>query len=1045
MIKGKTTNFDLDLIYKQYLPPDSVFPCVEVCSINDCSIGTLKYMANKAAKQKETTDATRGEEHRDGGSGVVSDKRYSHNTTGLIYIPLFTRSHWIAGVFSLSSQAAPLNNISQKQQKRKAYVLRVYDSAPSPPVERDVRRAFRPYDDSITVEFIPTPRQVRFSEDCGIFMSMRFFAFAVRVNVRITPGLTKMVRFLFNTALRHCEEPPTRAVFLSRLKRLLELRTDNERQSILDDTIIEWRQKQQQPTHQHLKNSSRHDDGRECLDGGAGAPQPSQQQGQRTTDANDDGAVGNAVRSTTGNEELVEPMEWSQPQSEDEEPSQEGEEENVTGLGGVDTVRADTKFPTEPKHRLIAHQARRALLRADLGWDVHRRRKNTFIVTALALVSVGTGDEKELRPQTITNFRTTNQLKEKTEFDLSTVFDVLQLPYFSLQCNDHRPRAQQKRSNKTDGNLRAHGLILVPTTPHLLTTKEARDSLAALYVRGQEGLGMPTTLQFNQTNYAFRLGAALCRHYPEKKKDKQKKKKTPDAEETASSEADGSWEFSLTEDASQALWGVYLPSRWRTYGALADMESGRTAKRTASKQQSRMAADNQPTKKNKKTKKKKVATRRHIDVDLDAEDEEASYHKADGNDRNNNTTTEVRYDDDGRQANGHQSSSRQHRRNRRRNNNNRDEVVEALCDTPELVLSSITVPCLNVPGRTCLGKSPFCPRKWLVFPEKPKHIHEVTWRSKTEQTRQRHLNWLRDLQAMPDDLLRYHSLASAILEFVFRLYRDGHATWSTIYGNMMLIAGALKDLPLYTNVQESIDLNKDVEWKSAMACIRRYKQMQPTKAPTPLSAENYCKARKVLLRQSHSSPLAALFLALMWNCAARAGDITTLLKRDVQLLMQPLNGDKANDNTSNNKGQNRKAPLPHLRVVSNAEGVPQRYPVLVWMARGKASHFRTPYEVTATLAEDEALILLKHMDSIKKKGAPLFTSEDSSMVRKMVSNVLKSIDPKMALPSVRKGAIRYCAKLGMTMEELRLMTGHTQDSTLNIYLGRGQQTIMDAA
>ncbi|EPY15840.1 hypothetical protein STCU_11727 [Strigomonas culicis] len=80
------------------------------------------------------------------------------------------------------------------------------------------------------------------------------------------------------------------------------------------------------------------------------------------------------------------------------------------------------------------------------------------------------------------------------------------------------------------------------------------------------------------------------------------------------------------------------------------------------------------------------------------------------------------------------------------------------------------------------------------------------------------------------------------------------------------------------------------------------------------------------------------------------------------------------------------------------------------------------------------------MNRIRKKGARLFTKEDSSMARKMVSNVLRSIDRTMALPSVRKGAIRYCAKLGMTKEELRRMTGHTQDRTLDGYLGPGLRT-----
>ncbi|KAH9597843.1 hypothetical protein LSM04_002897 [Trypanosoma melophagium] len=392
MIKGKNTNSDLDLIYGLYMPPKSALPCMEVGELDDCSIQVLKRMADMAAMQKKRmAGATRGEgRHDGGGEEAVSDKHYSQNTTGLIYIPLFTRSHWIAGVFSLSSITATSNNIHSKQlgsQQRQKYVLRVYDSAPSPPVERDVRRAFRPFDDSITVEFVPTPRQVRFSEDCGIFMSICFFAFAVNVNVHITPGLTKMVRHLFDAVLRHREKPPTRAFFLSRLKCLLELQTDDERQLIFHATMNKWlqQQHQQRHTHQLKKNPSRHRDEGTLLYGGAGASPPSQQRRLRGTNVNEEEADDSAVRLTTANEETMEPMEWSQPQGEVEGSSREGEEEDVTELGVVETVRAETKFPAEPKRRSIACQARRALLRAQLNWEVNQRRKVTYILSGLAL------------------------------------------------------------------------------------------------------------------------------------------------------------------------------------------------------------------------------------------------------------------------------------------------------------------------------------------------------------------------------------------------------------------------------------------------------------------------------------------------------------------------------------------------------------------------------------------------------------------------------------------------------------------------------------
>ena len=326
----------------------------------------------------------------------------------------------------------------------------------------------------------------------------------------------------------------------------------------------------------------------------------------------------------------------------------------------------------------------------------------------------------------------------------------------------------------------------------------------------------------------------------------------------------------------------------------------------------------------------------------------------------------------------------------------------------ETVLAVGPTLCLNGPGRLGTGGAETCPRTWFIFPEKPPHVQQSAWNAVTEQTRGIHRKWLHELRAMPEDIhSQSTNLAAAALELTRRMAVARRWRWSTMAKSLAAIAGALRQLPLYTTMTEGVNLTKFPEWTAATKAIQRYERESGAAPPPPITRRDCEAARAVLVKRS---PIADLYLGMMWAFAARAGDISTLHPRDVEM------------NSATREDGN--------------------VGVTLTMRRGKGARFRGKYLTSSTLSKQDACLLHKLMCQAPQ-NRPLFQNPDE--LREEIRAALKRGNREYALPSVRKGAVRHLAAHNVPEEQLLRLTGHTRLETLHRYLGDGRQLTREAA
>lgn len=324
------------------------------------------------------------------------------------------------------------------------------------------------------------------------------------------------------------------------------------------------------------------------------------------------------------------------------------------------------------------------------------------------------------------------------------------------------------------------------------------------------------------------------------------------------------------------------------------------------------------------------------------------------------------------------------------------------------ILQHATTAHLNEQGRSEGGPAT-CPRQWFIHPSRPPHVSQLAWEALTPQVRDRHRRWLHDLRAMPAELLD-RNLASAAIEMVRAMATMRHWKWSTVAKNLAMIAGALRDLPLYTNQTDPIELNHYPEWRAAMQAASRLEKESVAEPPAPVTLEEYHAARKELQTKA---PLADLYLAMMWAFAARAGDIASLQAQDVSISATT----RQSDGTVG---------------------------VVLEMKRNKGARARKEtYTVPSTMQREDASELLKLQCSRPPK-APLFPKKGEDL-RDLIRTALRRSNRDAALPSVRKGAIRHLVAKGMPLDQLMMLTGHTQKETLWRYAFVGHRLPVEAA
>lgn len=312
-------------------------------------------------------------------------------------------------------------------------------------------------------------------------------------------------------------------------------------------------------------------------------------------------------------------------------------------------------------------------------------------------------------------------------------------------------------------------------------------------------------------------------------------------------------------------------------------------------------------------------------------------------------------------------------------------------------------PYLNWQGRR--DEAAICPREWIIYSQRPRHVSQLSWSAVTPTIRQQHIRWLRELKTMPSDLLQL-DLATAAIALVNRMHRTRRWKWSTHAKALSNIRAALLNLPLYTNARTGVDLAKYPQWSAAVTATHRYERETPAHPPPPIDRLQY-----QLTRQSLSQdPIPALYLGMMWSFAARAGDIGQLKARDIHFTPPADSSD------------------PTVRVS-------------LTVRRGKGARFRGPYTLASHLLRADASVLQQLMEH-RRENQLLFSP--LGPVKDKVRAALRLHNSEAALPSVRKGATRCLADQATSDEEVMRLTGHTRQATLQRYLGYGRHLTAEA-
>jgi integrase len=178
-----------------------------------------------------------------------------------------------------------------------------------------------------------------------------------------------------------------------------------------------------------------------------------------------------------------------------------------------------------------------------------------------------------------------------------------------------------------------------------------------------------------------------------------------------------------------------------------------------------------------------------------------------------------------------------------------------------------------------------CPRAWYIFPDRPPHISKLAWEATSAGVRKQHIAWLREIRSMPADLLQM-DFSQAVLELVRRRALVKRWKWSTIERQLATAKSALAHITLYTNVATPIELDKDPEWRQAKRAASRFRSETPPEPPPPIDKTQYEAARALL----NADPKAQLLLTMLWAFAGRAGDITGLTPQNINLGRKTSNG-----------------------------------------------------------------------------------------------------------------------------------------------------------
>lgn len=177
LLEGTTTNLELDDLLTTYMPHPLFTKCTRLVHVSP-------QLYKQAVKR------------------VKSDTRH-------FYFPIHTRHHWLAAILVYDDNP-------------KTVRLRVFDSAPSIIVRKDVRKAFTKLDPDLKISFVKCVPQEKHSNDCGLFMLAYIFADALEERICSPRSLPAKLRPFFHDALQRRVPKPA---FLQQLRELLGSRS----------------------------------------------------------------------------------------------------------------------------------------------------------------------------------------------------------------------------------------------------------------------------------------------------------------------------------------------------------------------------------------------------------------------------------------------------------------------------------------------------------------------------------------------------------------------------------------------------------------------------------------------------------------------------------------------------------------------------------------------------------------------------------------------------------------------------------------------------
>jgi integrase len=271
----------------------------------------------------------------------------------------------------------------------------------------------------------------------------------------------------------------------------------------------------------------------------------------------------------------------------------------------------------------------------------------------------------------------------------------------------------------------------------------------------------------------------------------------------------------------------------------------------------------------------------------------------------------------------------------------------------------------------------------------------LTEQGKTREVRDRHRAFLKRARDELDEYTKQLPLAEALVRLFQKWHRARNWSYATLHREMANAAGALSDLPLYTDVPMQVNIGQAPAWRNAMRTAEQRLKEHEGRDNAATMVEEIDKA----LEHCDKKPIRAA-LMLMWLTAARAGCTLKLERRDVQL-----------------------ADSGDLQVTFH---------------KGKGVKFRGPYTVNSKCPA-RWLTDLKAFLRDFEPTQPLFPFQGATAIRgDHVRDTLRTANPFLGLRAMRRGSLQTMASNDVPLAVLMTFSGHTQERTLLRYLGWGR-------